>query len=125
MASYKIHGWSKAPDQFLTGGLPMYTVTVTNVDLTVMTPADADDGEQHNVALDKLVELISTRAQPVVIGTVGQHSFRFAVEHDDAFGGTDSSDNETLAGFTAKVQAGLQAALDDDTVTVAIAAFVF
>jgi hypothetical protein len=117
----KVHGFAKAPDQFLSGGLPMFTVTVANVDLTATTGTE----EAHSVALDKLIELISVRAQPVVIGKVSATGFRFAVEHNDIFGTDAAGDNETLSGFAAKVQAGLRAALNDNTVTVAIAAFEF
>jgi hypothetical protein len=111
----KIHGFVAAPDAFLTGSTNCFTVTVANYDLT----ADTSTGDEaaHNDGLDKIIEAISTRAQPVLIGTVGATSFRFAVEHVDVFG--------DLTAFSTKVQSDVRAATGDSDITVAIAAFVF
>ena len=102
----KVHGFVATPDQFLSGGLPMFTATVTGVDLTTKTGTL----EQHSVALDKLIEAISTRAQPVVMGTVKATTLNFAVEHNDIFG--------DLTAFSAEVTAACG-------YTVAISKFVF
>jgi hypothetical protein len=78
----KVHGFAKTPEQSLTGGLKMYTVTVSNGQMTTTTGTE----ETHSADLDKVIEIISVRAQPVVIGTVGATTLNFAVEHNEIFG---------------------------------------
>lgn len=99
----KVHGFSHTPDQFLSGGLPMFTATVTGVDLTAMTGTE----EQHSVALDKLIEAISIRAQPVVMGTPTATKLNFAVEHNEIFGDLTAFSTEATAacGFTVVISA--------------------
>lgn len=94
----KVHGFAKTPDQFLSGGLPMFTATVTGVDLTALTGTE----ESHSAALDKLIEVISTRAQPVVMGAVKATTLNFAVEHNDIFGDLTAFSAEATAAFAAK-----------------------
>ena len=76
----KVHGFVGTPDQFLSGAVKMFQVT-TSADLTTV-PTNGT----HNVALEKLIEAISLRAQPVIIGAVAAPGLRFAVEHNDIFG---------------------------------------
>lgn len=122
----KIHGYVAAPDAFLTGSTKCFTVTVANYDLT--TDTSTGDEATHNDGLDKIIEAISVRAQPVLIGTVSATSFRFAVEHDGIFmdpAAPTANESTALATFAAKVQADVRAATGDSDVTVAIAAFTF
>lgn len=56
-----------SPDQFLTGDLNFYTVRTT-LDIRPSATKDIKDEAQHR--LDKLVETISTRAQPIIMGAV-------------------------------------------------------
>lgn len=94
----KVHGFAQAPAQFLTGGLPMYTATVTGVDLTALEGTE----EQHAPALDKLIEVISIRAQPVIVGKANATTLRFAVEHNEIFGDLTAFNAEATAAFAAK-----------------------
>lgn len=91
----KVHGFSHTPDQFLSGGLPMFTATITGANLTTLTGTE----EPHAAALDKLIEVISIRAQPVVLGTVKATVLNFAVEHADIFGELDKFNTEATAAF--------------------------
>jgi len=97
----KINGTVFA-DQSLTGGLNYFTVRTT-LDIT----ADGVVSDANQTRLDKLVETISTRAQPVIIGAVTTtseaapvadlpvsasqagsvtvYNFRFAIEHNLAW----------------------------------------
>lgn len=93
----KIHGFVATPDQFLTGGLPMFTATVTGADLTAMVGEE----EQHAPALDKLIEVISIRAQPVIMGKAKATTLNFAVEHNDIFGDLAAFNAEATAAFAA------------------------
>jgi hypothetical protein len=96
----KVNGFASGNDQFLSGAVKRYTVTVSNFDLT----ADPANGTSN---LDKVIEIISTRAQPVILGAVTATGFAFAVEHADVFG-TSVAPN-TLADFNAAGQAALRA----------------
>ena len=105
----KVHGFTATPDQFLSGGLPMFTATVTGVDLTAKTATASGVGtpkdvasELHSAALDKLIEALSIRAQPVVMGTPTATKLNFAVEHKDIFGDLTAFSTEASAacGFT-------------------------
>jgi len=107
----KIHGFAATPDQFLSGGLPMFTATVTGADLTALVGAE----EQHSPALDKLIEVISIRAQPVIMGKAKPTTLNFAVEHNEIFG--------DLSAFNAEATAAFGAAIPGATVT--ISKFVF
>ena len=95
----KVHGVSDA-GEFLTGNMDFFTVR-TLVDIT--TDANGDPADASQLALDKLIETISTRAQPVIIGSVATESapdyadftgfstgtvwvLKFATEHTDAWG---------------------------------------
>lgn len=102
----KVHGFVGTPDQFLSGAMKMFTVT-TSDDIKTVT-----DG--HNVKLDKLVEAISTRAQPVILGTpagTGPYTLNIAVEHNEVFG--------DLTAFANEIKAATGAT------TVSVAAFTF
>jgi hypothetical protein len=111
----KVHGFSHTPDQFLSGGLKMFTVTVTGVDMTAKTttPASGAGGmadvstESHSPDFDKVVEIISTRAQPVIMGAVSATTFNFAVEHNDIFATNGKLDD--YAQFNAEGTAALSA----------------
>jgi hypothetical protein len=94
----KVHGFAATPDQFLTGGLPMFTATVTGADLTALV----GDEEQHAPALDKLIEVISIRAQPVIMGKAKATTLNFAVEHNEIFGDLTAFGAEATAAFAAK-----------------------
>ena len=100
----KVNGFVGTPDQFLSGGMNMYTVTVTGLDLTAAPANGTSD-------LDMLIQAISTRAQPVIMGTPTATVLRFAVEHNEIFG--------DLTAFAAEVRAASGAT------TVAIAPFAF
>lgn len=83
MSFPKINGFIKTPEQSLSGAMQMYTIS-TATDIVTLTNG-------HNAVLDKLIEAISTRAQPVLLGAPagsGPYTLRFAVEHSDAFGAT-------------------------------------
>lgn len=101
----KVNGFARGPGQFVSGAMAMFTVTVTNMNLTA-PPADGDSD------LDRLIRAISTRAQPIILGTPTATVLRIAVEHPDVFG--------DLAAFVAEVDAALPPAA-----TVAIAPFSF
>lgn len=107
----KIHGFVATPDQFLSGGLKMYTATVTGANLTTLVGSE----EPHAPALDKLIEVISIRAQPVILGTAGATTLRFAVEHNEVFGDLTAFNAEATAAFAAEISGA----------TVSIAPFVF
>lgn len=89
----KVHGMAGA-GQFLTGGLDFYTIrTILDIRPTGVL---SDESQQR---LDKLVETISTRAQPVFLsavaestetdpvdipaasGSVSVYTLKFAIEH--------------------------------------------
>jgi len=112
----KVNGFAAGNDQFLSGAVTMFEVTVSNADLT----ADPANGTSN---LDKVIEIISTRAQPVILGTVSATGFTFAVEHADVFGTTVGPN--TLADFNAAGQVALRAALGSTTATFAIAPATF
>lgn len=68
--------------EHLTGNLQFYAVT-TSVDITPAT------GQAN---LDKLVEVISTNGQPVIMGAVtgtGPYVLKFAIEHTGAWENAD------------------------------------
>ena len=124
----KIHGFVATPDQFLTGGLPMFTATVTNADLTALVAGDPDGVDQpasgdfgafedrkHAPALDALIAAISIRAQPVVMGTPTPTALNFAVEHNEIFGDLTAFSEEATKSFKVKFP----------TATVVISKFVF
>jgi len=75
----KIHGVSR-DGEFLTGDMDFFTVR-SLVDIT--TDANGDPADQSQLNLDKLIETISTRAQPVIIGQVSTES---APNYDDFVG---------------------------------------
>jgi hypothetical protein len=134
MAQNKIHGFVATPDQFLSGGLPIFEVTTTT-DLTttvpgepngVTVPASGDfaayQDKGHNVALDKLIQAISVRAQPVLMGTPAGGKFRFGVEHADIFGDIMQADGTTQNATNDTVVA-VRAALGDANATIKPFAF--
>lgn len=76
----KIHGFVSTPDQFMSGGMEMFTVTVAE-------DIKTKDAKGLNAKLDVLVETVSMKAQPVVMGEVkgsGPYTLTFAVEHKDS-----------------------------------------
>lgn len=62
----RVNGTVK-PNQSLTGGLNFFTVRTT---LDIRYSATGDLSNEAQKRLNKLVEVISTRAQPVIIGDV-------------------------------------------------------
>lgn len=108
----KVNG-KAMPDQHLTGSLQYVAISVAEN----ITPAAFGIASQVN--LDKLVEVVSQRSQPVILGTptgsVGSQVINVAFGHEDVWGkyavGNDMTELEaalTAAGFTsvdAKVKA--------------------
>lgn len=130
----KVNGVS-FPGQHLTGGLNYYTVrTLLDIRPTVSGEIGADGVFDQSTAdisnaaqqrLDKLVEVISTRAQPVIMGrvrvsteakaditdlpavaalpgpNVDVYVFKFAIEHNQAWevSGNNPDLAETLHGI--------------------------
>lgn len=104
----KVNGVAAA-GQFLTGGLNFYKVRTT---LDIRATGNIADASQKR--LDKLVEAISTRAQPVIMSAVttstesnpsdipsaganaSVYTLSFAIEHNMAWEVSGSS-NPTLA----------------------------
>lgn len=111
----KIHGFAHTPDQFLSGGMPLFTATVagTGIDLTAMTGTE----EEHAAHLDALIAVLSIRAQPVLMGTVAAHTLNFAVEHNEIFG--------DLTAFNTEASAAFAAATGVTGATVTVTAFTF
>jgi hypothetical protein len=99
----KVNGFVATPDQFLSGAMKMFTATVTGDILTATAG--------HNVKLDKLIEALSIRAQPVIMGTPAGNTttgtLRFAVEHNEVFGDLTAFSTEVsnACGFTVVVAA--------------------
>ena len=110
----KVHG-TVAAGQALTGGLNFYTVRTS---LDIRATGAIDDASQKR--LDKLVETISLRAQPVILsavttttetspadlpgatGSVTVYTLKFAIEHNQAWEMQDSKNpslGETLDGI--------------------------
>lgn len=104
------------PGQHLTGGLNYYTIRTT---LDIRPSASHDIADAAQARLNKLVETISLRAQPVIMGTVKEsveqksaitdlpvvagmsgttvtvYTFKFAIEHNLAW--EVDGNNPTLA----------------------------
>lgn len=123
----KIHGTSN-PGQFLTGNLNFYTIRTT---LDIRPSADKDPHDPAQSRLDKLVAVISTRAQPIILGgvqvttepkssvtdlpaasavqgsDVTVYTIRFAIEHNQAWEVNGNNPNlaETLNGVEGFVHA--------------------
>jgi hypothetical protein len=102
----KVHGFAKAPEQSLSGGLKMFTATVSNGQMTTLVGTE----EQHSADFDKVVEILSTRAQMIVIGNVAATTVNFAVEHNDIQG--------DLTAFSAECTAAWAAYKGSGTITV-------
>lgn len=100
----KVHGVTDA-GEFLTGDMDFFTVR-SLVDIT--TDPDGDPADVSQIALDKLVETISTRAQPIILGSVTTevgpdysdfvgfsggtvYVLKFATEHTAAWGPLDNT----------------------------------
>lgn len=122
----KVHGFTHA-GQHLVGdsvlGLPMFVVT-TATDIVTQTAdnSETDTGlypvHTHNAALDALIQAISVRAQPVIVGTpagTGPYTLHFAVEHLDIFGDITAQGNDTVA--------NIKTALGDANATLAVFTF--
>jgi hypothetical protein len=96
----KVNGFVATPDQFLVGSMNMFTVTVTQ-DIKALTPVAG--GTAKNDLLNTLIETISIKAQPVIMGAVagtGPYTLRFAVEHKDAIVAATLQAALIAAGFT-------------------------
>lgn len=111
---YKIHGNSFEAEA-LTGGLDLYTITTTldiNPVGVEVEPGTFDpdyfplNGGTLNGAqrFNKLIQLISTRAQPVILGGVAStggdtptYSFTFYIEHPSAWEQNGDNLHPTLA----------------------------
>lgn len=123
----KVNGFVGAPDQFLSGGIKMFTVTLTNYDMTVLDGLVNGVGK-YNKGLEALIVGLSQRAQPVIMGTPTATTLRFAVEHVDVFmdpAAPAANEATALATFATKLQADMRLATGDNDMTVAIAAFAF
>lgn len=73
MYENKVHGSAKA-GEFLTGNLDFITVTT-----------DGAAGNDLKAKLDKVVEVISLRGQPIILGVATETELRFANEHTEAW----------------------------------------
>lgn len=75
--------------EFLTGNLQFYTITTTN-NILPLGVTDATANSQK--ALDKLVEIISLRGQPIILGqpykSGSDYIVKFANEHTDSWEST-------------------------------------
>jgi len=109
----RVHG-AAVPKEFLTKDMDFFLLrTLVNITPT----GNFADASQR--AFEKLIETISTRAQPVIIGSVTAttevdpvdlpaasglgpvpvYNFRFAIEHPDAWTSPDISLEESLHGI--------------------------
>jgi hypothetical protein len=91
----KVHG-SVNPGESLTGNLEFFTVT-TSVNILTRDAGTA----ATQAALDKLVEVISLRGQPIIMGAPfadsGSYVFKFAIEHAGAWTGATPSLRDSIA----------------------------
>lgn len=108
----KVNG-KAIPDQHLTGSLQYVAIVVTQD----ITPGAF--GSTGQVNLDKLVECVSQRSQPMILGaptgSVGSQTLNVAFGHEDVWGkyavGADMTELEAalvaagFAGADAKVKA--------------------
>ena len=111
MYSNKVNGHSVAGEH-LTSNIDYFTVS-TPVNLT----ATVANGVS---ALDKLVEIISLRGQPVIQGSVtgsGPYSLKFATEHAGSWNvtGTMAVNNSTVDLQAAIISAGVDYGFDANT----------
>lgn len=100
----KVNGFAAGNDQFVSGAMKMYQITVGGLDMTAAAANGTSD-------LTKVVDAISTRAQPVIMGVPTATTMVFAVEHNEVFG--------DLVAFADEVEAATGATAD----SVVIAAF--
>jgi hypothetical protein len=113
----KVHGTS-FPGEHLTGNMDFFTVD-TLVD--IRPSAEGNPAATSQIALDRLVEVISTRAQPILLGGIvvntganpgnvpayvsgNTYTVKFAVEHANAVDVVELQ--ETLNGIAGFVYAG-------------------
>lgn len=111
--TFKIHG-NAFEGQALTGGLDIYTITTSldinpvgiEVDNGTFDPDVFENSASINGAqrFNHLIQLISTRAQPVIIGGISKttgttptYSFTFYIEHPYAWEMSGDLAHPTLA----------------------------
>ena len=78
MYENKKHGKAKA-GEFLTGNLDFITIATSG----------SDAANDLAAKLDKVVEVISLRGQPIIMGTATANSLKFANEHTEAWNKAD------------------------------------
>jgi hypothetical protein len=118
MYSNKVNGHAATPSESLTSSIDYFTVS-TPVNLTTTVANGVS-------ALDKLVEIVSLRGQPVILGSVtgsGPYVLKFATEHKGSWNvtGSQTVDNSAVDLQHAIVTAGVDFAFDANT-TVTLAA---
>jgi len=101
----KVQGVHKA-GEFLGKNLDFFTVTISGTSIA----ADGVFGSATQLAFEKMVAVIGTRAQPIILGTPSATILKFAVEHNDAW--------SAAAANSATVNNSLQKALEDAGFTV-------
>lgn len=117
--SNKVNG-HVAAGEHLTSNIDYFTVTISNVDLTSASTVNG------LTALDKIIEVVSLRGQPVIQGTVtgtGPWVLKFATEHKGSWNvsGDQVSDHSADDLKAAIVAAGIDWNLTSGNVAVTLA----
>lgn len=123
----KVQGWSQ-PGEFLVGSMDFWTLVLAGIDITPtgvtgdaadVNPAgvypivvngvsyanstDYNTARAKQVNFDKVIAVISTRAQPVILGAVAfstNSTLKFAIEHPEAWTKASLEAALTAAGYT-------------------------
>lgn len=113
MYSNKVNGHAFSGEH-LTSNIDYFTVT-TDVNLTTAVSTGLSN-------LDKFVEIIATRGQPVIMGAVtgsGPYVLKFATEHKGSWNVTGSQSVDNSA---ADLKAAIDAVFDTATTSVVLSA---
>jgi hypothetical protein len=135
--SNQVNGHAVSPSEHLTSNIDYFTIStpvdiVNNVvsqsaldalDTSYGAPAGEPSGSTANLqgALDKLIEIVALRGQPVIMGTptgtVAPYTFRFATEHKGSWNVTGSLtvDNSAVDLAAAIIAAGKDFGFDANT----------
>lgn len=91
MYANKVNGYTKAGES-LGSNLDFFTLTVTAATMSIL-PLDAGGDATSQARLDKVVEVISLKGQPVIMAAPylsgSDHVFKFAIEHAGAWTAAD------------------------------------